>query len=521
MDKDRPPIGDLRADLAATSETIETHISWVFLRGDEVWKVKKPVSLGFLDFSTVDRRRAACEAEIRLNRRLAPEVYLGCVPITQYSRGRHEIDGAGETVDWAVHMKRLPDADRADTRLARGQLSNGQVEAIATRLAAFHARARCDAETTRFGTTEAIGVNVKENFEQSRDTISAYLDREQVEEIKTWQTRFLDTHESRFDQRCQAGRIRDGHGDLRLEHIYIDADDKIVIVDCIEFNDRFRFADVCSDIAFLAMDLAWHEHATLAEHFLASYAREANDYDLYPLVDFYESYRAFVRGKISAMVAADQNIVTAARQQAARDARRYYLLALAAERRALQPPRVIAVGGVIASGKSTLAERLANTLGAPVVDTDRTRKNLLGVAATTPLATAAFSGAYAPQQTNEVYAETLRRADAVLRSGRTVVIDASFRSRSARADAVELARHHGVPFLFVECRVTRDLARQRLRERAREASVSDGRLEIFEHFVAAWQPADEFPTSEHLVLDTALAPESNLERILEHLDMES
>ena len=237
-------------------ELEETHISWVFLTDRDVWKVKKPVSLGFLDFSTTEKRRAACEAEVILNRRLAPDVYLNVVPITLDAACRHQIGGEGSPVDWAVHMVRLANADRADVRLAEGRLGEVDIERIAVHVAAFHRQARSDDETARYGTVAAIGFNVRENFEQTRETVSAHLTRGEAEEIETWQTRFLEDNTKLFEERSRAGCVRDGHGDLRVEHIYLDREGRVTILDCIEFNERFRFADVCADVAFLSMDLA-------------------------------------------------------------------------------------------------------------------------------------------------------------------------------------------------------------------------------------------------------------------------
>jgi hypothetical protein len=512
-------------DLLADGGTLEqTHISWVVLRGEEAWKIKKPVSLGFLDFSTPELRRAACEAEVRLNRRLAPGVYLGCEPITRDAAGRHHLggeDGAGgEVVDWAVRMVRLDHHDRADVRLAEGRLSGEQLARVAERLSDFHAAARRDETTARYGTVEAIRGNVVENFEQTVGVIERHLTGEQIQEIEGWQLDFLARHADGFEQRLAAGRVCEGHGDLRLEHVYLRDDTAtsndagLAIVDCIEFNQRFRHADVCADVAFLAMDLTWHDQPALAERFLAAYARAADDFELYPLVDFYESYRAFVRAKVSAMTAADPGIATEARRRASEQARRYFLLALASERRPLQPARVVAVGGVIASGKSTVANRLCAALAAPVVDSDRTRKSLLGVEPEQPVHVAAWQGGYSPAATRDVYAEVVHRADAVLRSGRTVIVDASFRAATDRTELRRLAERHGVPFLFVECRASAERCKERLREREMAASVSDGRLEIFDDFVARWEPVEELPPGEHLVVDTERSPEQTLATVL-------
>lgn len=498
------PSAELKRDLLVPGvELAETHISLVFLGEDEVWKVKKPLDLGFLDYSSLEKRHRACEAEVDLNRRLAASVYLGCVPIVRDDEGRCRLGGPGEAVEWAVHMRRLDDGRRADRLLEEGELTVEQIERVAERLVSFHAEAKMDEETSSFGTRDAIAFNVRENFEQTRETIGEYLSPRQAEEIEDWQTRFLDADADLFAARIEAGRVRDGHGDLRLEHVYLDADDRPTIIDCIEFNERFRFADVCADIAFLAMDLSWHGRVDLAERFLAAYARAANDYDLYPLVDFYESYRAFVRGKVASFLAGDMDADLQIRERAAREARRFFLLALASERRSLLPPMVVAVGGWIAAGKSTVADALAAELTAPVVDSDRTRKWLLDLAPRQQAAEEPWQGAYSDDVTEDVYAEVMRRAGAVLDSGRIVVLDASFRSRETRAAARRLAEERRLPFYFVECRADPEICRERLRRRDREERVTDGRLEIFDDFLERWQPADELPEEDRLLCDTS------------------
>lgn len=489
--------GSLPDDLGRPGvERAETHISWVFLIEGDAWKVKKPVDLGFLDFSTIERRRAACEAEIRLNRRLAPDVYRGIVPVTLDATGRHRLGGDGPVVDWAVHMRRLAETDRADVRLRAGRLDATDLERIAARIAAFHDAALADDETARHGTVEAVTRNVAENFEQTRPFLAEYVSATEAAHLEAWQRAFLSRHRGLFEARVGARQVRDGHGDLRLEHIYLEGD-RVTVLDCIEFNDRFRCGDVCADVAFLAMDLAAHGRADFAERFLASYAREANDYDLYPLVDFYESYRAFVRGKVRGLFAA-----TSSHEDAKAEARRAFALALASARRSLLPAMCVGVGGVIASGKSTVAEQLGAEMAAPVVDSDRTRKHLLGRRPTEPVREGAFAGGYDPRFTDEVYGEVLRRAGAVLASGRPVLIDASFRTRKMRASARELARDHGVPFVLVECRADLEVCRARLRRREKGPSVSDGRLEIFDDFVARWEAVDELSAAEHVVVDT-------------------
>lgn len=498
-------------------ELRETHASLVFLSERDVYKVKKSVSFGFLDYRTIDLRKRACEDEVRLNVRLAPGTYVDVVPIGIDASGKHRVGHTERIVDWAVHMRRLPDERRGDSLLARGDLAGEHVDAIATRLARFHAESHRDTSTDAHGTCVAVERNVRENFAQTRHVVARYLAPSDAEELERWQIAFLHGKKSLFGARVAAGRVRDGHGDLRLEHVYFGDRAELSILDCIEFNDRLRFADVCADVAFLSMDLAFHGRVDLAERLLAKYAREADDFDLYALVDFYESYRAYVRAKVATLLAADDGVDLATRARAESDARRYFLLALSADRRAALTPTLVAVGGVIASGKSTVAERIAEELGAPIVDADRTRKAMLGVSPTTRVHEAAWKGAYDPAFTEAVYDEVLRRASVVLASGRPVVVDASFRSRSMRARARDLAIASSVPFRLVECRADAELCKRRLAQREALGGVSDGRLAIFDDFCARFEPIAELASCDHVVIDTSRPwPESH-DEIVRHV----
>lgn len=509
-------MGDLVADLRACSEEfIETHISWVFLRRDEVFKLKKPVDFGFLDFSDAASRRAACEAEVELNSRLAPGVYRGVLPVWRDRAGQHHVapSAEGEVVDHVVHMDRLPVEARADLRLERGALGRDDIARLARRLARFHGAAARSREIAEFGSVGSIRRNVEENFVQARSLLRQIAGEALEREVEERQLDFLGQNPERFARRIEGGFIRDGHGDLRLEHVYLLADRDPVIIDCIEFNERFRYADVCADIAFLSMDLGWHGRPDLGELLLAVYARATDDYELYGLVDFYESYRAYVRAKVSAFGLASPSLGVAARAQAEADARRYLLLALAAERPAFEAPRLIAVGGLIASGKSAVADALGERLSVPVISSDETRKRLLGVAPVTPLHDQPWQASYSPEVTERVYSGLLARARAVLESGRSVVLDATFGQRARREAARQLARATGAEFVFVECRASESVARARLDARARAPSVSDGRSELYAELARRQEPVTELTPPEHVPLDTDGTLENSLEQL--------
>lgn len=496
---------------------IETHISWVLLGARDVYKIKRPVDLGFLDFRVLEDRLRACEREVELNRRLAGEVYLGVVPIAS-DGGVPRIGAPGTPIEYAVHMRRLDDRDRADRRLEAGALGREEVEDLARMLARFHATcpplAACD---RAHGSADAIEANVDENFRQTRAVIDAFLTPTEAAALEASQRGFLANARDRLVAREAAGRVRDGHGDLRLEHVYRRTEGGFVIIDCIEFNDRFRYADVAADIAFLAMDLVAHARVDLAEAFLAAYAAQTDDYALYGVIDFYESYRAMVRAKVASLRATDETLPGAVRAQAHADARRHFVLALAADRKPAVPPQLIAVAGILASGKSTVARRIAQACGAPLLASDPTRKAMLSVAPTTALPDAPWQGAYEAETTEEVYRRLASRAETILRSGRSVVLDASFRARHHRKAMAQLARTCGVPFTLLECRAPLDLVRRRLQARAQAPSVSDGRAEILDAFLARWEPIDEDEPGRHLVVSTADAEGPDLDALLPRL----
>jgi len=471
-----------------------THASWVFLTDTDVFKVKRPVDLGFLDYRTLEDRHRACLEEVRLNARLAPDVYLGVVPV-YLGRGGYALRGSGPPAEWAVHMRRLPDAASAAAMLARDGLDAGALERVATVLAEFLRAAR---QTPGFGTPAALANNVRENLDQTRRFAGNLIARATFDEAAAFQQESLARHEGLFLQRIADERIREGHGDIRLEHIYFPGEAPPVIIDAIEFNQRFRCGDVAAEIAFPAMELQAAGRPDLASGLVARFAEAADDYGLYGVLDFYVAYRAWVRGKVAAFVAVDD--ATAAETRAAKEAeaRRCFELARAPSASgAARRPYLIAVGGVIGSGKSTLAQALGRALAAPVVSSDRTRKVLAGL----PPAAAADPGLYTPDARDAVYDEILRRAAAVLSSGRGVIVDATFASRAWRARAAGVAETAGARFVMMEARVPPEVARARLAARRSDPSASDATEALLDEFLRAYEPPGPDDRGTHLAVD--------------------
>ncbi len=303
---------------------IETHISLVFLTGDFAYKVKKPVNFGFLDFTSLEKRKYFCEQEVLLNRRLAPTLYLGVLPITR-KNDRISLGGEGQPVEYAVKMKQIPEDLLMDRLLQNRRVSPQMIEAVSEKLPLFYAEAETNPRIQRFAEPERIREDTDENFEQTERYIGLSIPERVYQEIRERTDRFFQTQAEVFHQRIKEERIRDCHGDLRLEHIFWGPE--IAIIDCIEFNERFRYTDVAADLAFLAMDLDYHDREDLSGFLIRSYLTRSGDEGLIHLLDFYKCYRAYVRGKVESFRLDDPNLPEGEKAGAMKRARRYFTLA--------------------------------------------------------------------------------------------------------------------------------------------------------------------------------------------------
>jgi uncharacterized protein len=310
---------------APSIELVQTHISYVILAGDYVYKLKKPVDFGFLDFSTLAKRKHFCHQELLLNRRLCPSIYLDLVEITQ-DNSKLSLNGPGEPVEYAVKMARMPAEGMMGKMIERGELGRRDLDRIINVLEPFYERARTGAEINRFGTVEAVGRNVFENLRQLEPFLGGPALKAEEHQLLVSFARVVLAREEIFNQRIEAGRIRDCHGDLYSANICLA--EKVYIFDCIEFNDRFRYSDVASDIAFLAMDLDYHGLEELSGYFISRFEEDTGDSTLRQVLRFYKCYRATVRGKIGLLTSHEPEVELAERQEALARARRYFALAL-------------------------------------------------------------------------------------------------------------------------------------------------------------------------------------------------
>jgi len=305
----------------------QTHISTVFIGDEFVYKIKKPVNFGFLDFSTLEKRKHFCNNEVKLNSRFSKDVYLGVYPVT-FDGTKYMINGKGDIVDYAVKMRRLSDDDLLKTRFKKGIVTSDDVERIAKAIADFHKVSKRSDKIDKYGNIETIKFNTDENFEQTADFIGNSITKEQFDNLKNWTNNFYKQNKDLFEQRIKDGKIRDCHGDLHMEHIVLT--DPIIIFDCIEFNERFRYSDVVSDIAFLLMDLEYNNGEELSEKLCKAYldfSGENKDENVYELIKFYKIYRAYVRGKVTSFILNDSSIEEDKKNEARNIAQKYFDLA--------------------------------------------------------------------------------------------------------------------------------------------------------------------------------------------------
>jgi len=493
-------------------ETIQTHISNLFLTRSRVVKLRKAVDLGFLDFSTRADRLADCRREVALNRRLAPDVYRGVAPVERED-GRYVVrerfgeiacEAGAPIPECAVVMRRLAEGSEALSMLDRDALTRQHLGAAARTLARFHADANLGrpAPWDEDGWWHHLFDPVAACLDSLEESPPEGLAPEELARARDTLERRFEILRPRFEERRLEGRAVDGHGDVHLQHVWFEADDAPVLIDCIEFDDELRRIDAASEVAFLAMDLRYRGRRDLGEHFLAAYAAASDDFGLYGVVDAYASYRALVRGKVAALAAADEGIGAEQRSAAAHSARRHLDLAL----ELLQPPAagaLVLTCGTVGCGKSTVARALAERCDGVVIASDRTRKHLAGVAAAHRSDDAKDRGMYAPERRRAVYEALRERAASVVGSGRTAILDATHHERAERERMRGWARDHGVAVLLVAVGCGPEVARERLRERqAAGRDPSDAGPELLDASLADFEAPTEWPTADRFEVRT-------------------
>lgn len=478
---------------------LQTHISSVFLTGRFVYKLKKPVNFGFLDYSTVELREKNCRAEVELNRRLAPSVYIDAVPITMEG-DRVTLDGGGEIVDWVVVMGEL-DGDLLGTEvLERGELTKEHMQALVDVLVPFYRSAATGEGIDDYGSVNAVKFNTDENFSQTEAYVGKLVSRDRFEHIRSWTDTFYEEHVELFERRIAEGRTRESHGDLHLRNIFFE--DEPVIFDCIEFNERLRCGDIAVDIAFLAMDLDFNGRQDLSKVFIDRYVEASGDTELVDMLDFYKCYRAYVRGKIACFTSTDPALDAGAQRAQRNLARRYFGLAYeysgGTERASL-----VVLYGLMGTGKTSVARYLREKLGWHVLSTDAVRKQISGIGENTRVYVPYNEGLYSPEMNARTYAEVCERAENLLHGGFPVIVDGAFKRQSERDPVIEAARRTGARLVFLQTTCGGDEQHQRLEGRQQHDTRSDGRVELMEQQRGDFEPANPDAECYFHTIDTS------------------
>lgn len=477
-------------------ELLETHISWVILTGPFAYKIKKPVNLGFLDFSTLEKRQHYCAEELRLNRRLAPQIYLAVVPITgtpeQPRFGRDS-----EVIDFAVKMRQFPQSAQLDRMLQHGVLNSAYLDAIAKKIASFHQQIETATASSDYGEPEQVWQPVAENFDQIRERETDEDRITRLNALYHWSRVNFGRLRSSLAQRKRDGFVRECHGDLHLRNIAW-VDEEAVIFDCIEFNPNLRWIDVMSDMAFLFMDLIDRGQVSHAYRLLNLYLTETGDYAGLNVLPFYFVYRAIVRAKVDRIRLSQPDITGNEEVKICNEYVAYLTLAESFTQR--HSPVLIITRGLSASGKSTISSGLLEVLGAIRLRSDVERKRLAGIDIRSRAAASASEGIYTQGMSQRTYDYLLQQARIILQAGFNVIVDAAFLESVQRLRFARLADELDLPFVILQCVASPATLRRRISQRQND--VSDADLAVLEYQLEHYQALDDIDLARTVSVNT-------------------
>jgi uncharacterized protein len=458
-------------------ESIQTHASIVILTGEFAYKLKKPVNFGFLDYSTVAKRQHFCQEELRLNQRGAKELYLEVVSIAKHD-DRYQFGDEGEIVDYVVKMVQFPQENLLSNLFSAGKITETEIEDVAGVVAAFHANANTSEYINSFGTIDCIRQSIEDNYYHTEKYIDRIQTQLQYTATKAYSDRYFSEHPELFTQRVNGGFIRECHGDLHLRNI-CRWHDKILLFDCIEFNEPFRFVDTMYDVAFVVMDLEARGRKDLANRFLNTYTEQSGDWEGLQVLPLYLSRQAYVRAKVTSFLLDDPGIHAAEKQAAARTASDYYRQAWEYTR--TDRGKLIMLSGLSGAGKSTLGKQIALQVGAIQIRSDGVRKHLGGI----PLIAKGDASLYTPEMTARTYDRLLDLAQKSIARGFTVVLDAKYDRVALRAAVIDLARTQNIPLQVFHCTAPDEILRDRLRQRT--GDIADATVDLLASQQATWE----------------------------------
>lgn len=464
---------------------IQTHISRIILTGPFAYKIKKPVNFGFLDFSTLEKRKKYCYEELRLNSYLCPDLYEDVIRLTETTYdNKLEINGEGSIVDYAVKMKQFPQENMMTNLLKKQLITTDHIDILINQLVTFYKKSESTEEIKSYGAVDAIKKNIVENFQQTKNKINHTISLKHYQHIKKANELFFSLGKDYFEQRRREGFIKSCHGDLHSGNIVL-FNDSLCIFDCIEFNKRFRYIDVASDIGFLAMDLDIQNYPFLSSYLIQEYIKKSNDHSLLNMVNFYKSYRAYVRGKVLGFQLDDPHSTKEKKQSLLHQISTYFSLsAYYADLMTLQvrkhKPLLFMMSGLTGTGKSTVALKLSIDYNATVINTDVVRKKSAGIDTYEHHLDDPNTGLYSPNQVHQTYETVIAKALELLSQGNNIVIDATFQKQRYRKMVQTLSEQSNAVFIPVFCTCQETTAKKWLDERLKTKTVSDGRWEIYQ-----------------------------------------
>ncbi len=464
---------------------IQTHVSYVFLTGEYAYKVKKPVNFGFLDYSTLEKREHFCHQELEMNKRGAPELYLEVLPVTQTGE-KFSLGGTGEIVEYVLKMRQFPQGALLSEMFELGTLTESHMEELGRVVAKYHENTQTSDRIRSFGEVAQVRQAIDENYQQTKNYIGKVQTAAQYGETKKYTDNFFTGRSQLFTSRIENNKIRECHGDLHLRNI-CQWNDNMLLFDCIEFNEPFRFVDVMYDVAFTVMDLQARQRPDLGNAFLNTYVEQTGDWEGLQVLPLYLSRQAYVRAKVTSFLLDDPGIPEAAKVEAAATASGYYKLAW--EYTKPRQGKLILMSGLSGAGKSTTAKLLARKLDAIHLRSDAVRKHLGNI----PLSERGGDELYTPEMTQKTYDRLLQLGVMLARQGFTVILDAKYDRAALRTNAIDLADFQQLPLQIIHCTAPIEVLRDRLAARTGDiadatADLLESQIALAEAFTAVEQP---------------------------------
>lgn len=486
-----------------TFKLYQTHISWVLLTGDYAYKIKKPMDFGFLNFSTLEKRQFFCEQEVKLNKRLAPEIYLDVLPISG-SEDAPRLGDDSAPFEYAIRMKQF-DGERLLSNLqAEGLITSAQIDSLAHQIAGFHSRIQQADDSMVLGSPAEVLAPAQQNFDQIREMLDDKAQLAQLSQLEGWMQDTFSRLEPLFARRKATGMIRECHGDIHLGNVALiqeEGADKVTLFDCIEFNDEFRWIDVICDAGFLVMDLEARGEYPLARQFINQYLELTGDYEGIQLLPFYKAYRAMVRAKVTRFMLADPSLDEAGRAALEADFQRY--IDLAESYTVFEQPFMLITHGVSGSGKSSVSQGVIKELGVVRIRSDVERKRLFGLDADADSRSELDAGIYTPQATQQTYEKLAELADCVIHSVTPVIIDATNLKRWQRDALRDKAEQLGVPALTLSFTASRETLERRISKRLTAGDdASEADLSVLHKQLADQDPIAEDEADYTVTINT-------------------